>query len=116
MEVFLPHLPAHLTDQGLKAQLAHFTKALDIHDWTCQKPRKKPFGSITFLNPKDGQRFLQQYGQPFQGPSYNRDPHDKARLVILNSEVHCRRSNRAPDPFCLKSLSKSAEDRRKAEQ
>lgn len=61
MEVYLQNLPSDLTDQGLKDQISRFTKALSIQDWSCQKPRKKTFGFLTFLNPRDGEHFLKQH-------------------------------------------------------
>ncbi|KAF2115325.1 RNA dependent RNA polymerase-domain-containing protein [Lophiotrema nucula] len=117
MEVFMGNLPRHLTDQGLKTQLVPFTKALNILDWSCQKPRKKTFGSITFLHARDGEQFLRHHEQEPTG-RLNRagQPQHKARLQILNTPVFCKPNTRALDPFLLKSLEKAAEDRQKAKQ
>ncbi|KAK7177991.1 RNA-dependent RNA polymerase [Paraphaeosphaeria sporulosa] len=107
MEVFLRNLPPHLTDQALQTQLEQFIGPLGFADWSCQKPRNKPFGNITFLHPNDGQRFLQHYGRQLLGRGQA-----VARLVILGSEVQCSVSTRMLDPFLLKSLRKSADGRK----
>lgn len=106
MEVFLPTLPANLTDRGLKVQLTRAIETLNIYDWSCEKPRKKSIGFITFLRPVEGQRFLQHYA----------GRNSKAQLEILGTVVHCRPSNKSPNPYLLKSLTKSAEDKLKAQQ
>jgi hypothetical protein len=103
MEVYLQDLPLHLTDQGLKDQLTPPTKFLGIQDWSCQKPRKKPFGFITFLSSKDAEKFLKRYQH-------------QSRLVILGTPVRCKRSNKDPDRFLVKSLENSAEERLQAKQ
>jgi hypothetical protein len=104
MEVFLQNLPPDLTDRALQKQLTQFLEVLGILDWTCQKPRKKPFGNITFLHPKDGERFLAIYS-------------GRNRLVIFGSQVKCSPSRRGkPDPFLLRNLTKSADDRHRAKQ
>src|SRR4051812_5438237 len=112
MDVFLPKLPAHLTDQVLHTQLAGFTEALNIQDWSCQKPRRKPFGNITFLHLQDGERFLQRH----ERRSFLGMPRSEVPLVIFGAEVLCRRSNREPDPFLLKTMTKSAKDRSQAKK
>ena len=108
MEVYLQNLPSHLTDQGLKDQLSRFTKTLSIQDWSCQKPRKRPFGFLTFLHPRDGERFLKQY-QPGTRQS-------ASLLVLSGQRIQCKRSKKIPDEFLLKSMIKTAEDRLKAQQ
>lgn len=110
MEVFLRNLPPHLTDTALETQLEGFTLPIGLEDWACQKPRNKPFGNITFLFPRDGQKFLQYYsGQSLaRGQAFN-------RLIILGSNVQCSVSKRDPDPFLLRSLQKSAVDRKTIE-
>jgi hypothetical protein len=107
MDVFLRNLPADLTDQGLKGQLIRFTKALNIYDWSCQKPRSKSFGFITFLHPQDGEKFLRHHGQ---NRSLGKSKSGMG-LEILGTKIYCKCSNRDPDQYLLKSLTKSAEDR-----
>ncbi|KAF1921282.1 RNA dependent RNA polymerase-domain-containing protein [Ampelomyces quisqualis] len=115
MEVYLHGLPPHLTDFGLKEQLGRFTKALRISDWSCQKPRKRAYGFLTFLHPEDGERFLAQHQQAaLPGAHRASAPLRDAQIVILGIKISCRRSNKNPDSFLLKSLVKAAEDRLKA--
>jgi RNA recognition motif-containing protein len=117
MEVYLQNLPPDLTDQGLKEQLSRFTKALSIQDWSCQKPRKRPFGFLTFLYQEDGERFLEQFQQrPDSGINLADIARSTARLIISGYNVGCKRSNKPPDEFLIKSLIKSAEDRLQPQQ
>jgi RNA recognition motif-containing protein len=117
MEVYLQNLPPDLTDQGLKDQLSRYIKALSIQDWSCQKPRKRDFGFLTFLHPKDGERFLERHQhRPDSGIDVAGYAQFAVRLGILGNTVKCKRSNKAPDEFLLKSLVKSAEDRVQAKQ
>jgi hypothetical protein len=106
MEVFLRKLPPHLTDQSLHTQLETYAQGLGIKDWSCHKPRAKPFGNITFLHLDDAHRFLHLYGGTTRGKGQ-----PVSRLVILGSQVQCQPSRGVPDPFLLKSLKKSADDR-----
>jgi hypothetical protein len=106
------NMPPDLTDHGLRNHLAPLMKSLHINDWSCQKPRKKAFGSVTFLLYPDGQRFLQQHGQQAIPSAKFSKPQFKARLMIMDKYVYCSLSKYPADPFLLKSLAKSAEDRR----
>ncbi|KAI1214371.1 RdRP-domain-containing protein [Annulohypoxylon truncatum] len=106
LEVFVPNLPVGLTDHSLRKQLdPYITGTLNIKDWTCEKNRGKPFGNITFLHRSHGERFLDTYGN-----QRIRRNNPQARLVLLGREVQCRKSNRSPNSFLLKSLLKTAED------
>jgi hypothetical protein len=117
MEVYLQNLPPDLTDQALKEQLSRFTKALSIQEWSCQKPRKRPFGFMTFLHHKDGERFLKHHQQrPDSGTDIAGIARSTARLIISGHNVGCKRSNKAPDIFLLKSMVKSAEDRLRTDE
>jgi hypothetical protein len=117
MEVYLQNLPPDLTDRSLKDQLNRFTKALSIQEWSCQKPRKRPFGFLTFLYQKDGESFLKHHQQrPDSGISITGIARSDSRLIIAGHNVTCKRSNKAPDEFLLKSLTKAAEDRLQAQQ
>jgi hypothetical protein len=112
MEVFLTGLPPDLTDRSLQSQLTPYLETVNIRDWSCQKPRKKPFGNITFLRADDGQRFLQRY----ERPSFPGAKRYATGLVIFGSRVTCKLSNRLPDTFLLRSLTKSAAEREEADQ
>ncbi|KAF2870449.1 RNA dependent RNA polymerase-domain-containing protein [Massariosphaeria phaeospora] len=106
MDVFMHNLPTHLTSQALQTQLASSMTSLNIVDWSCHKPRNKRFGNITFLHVWDGQDFLRRF-----------DPQSSLaaiQLVIFGANISCKRSNKAADPFSLKSLHKAAVDRSSA--
>ncbi|KAI0885091.1 RdRP-domain-containing protein [Annulohypoxylon maeteangense] len=106
LEIFIPDLPIGLTDHSLRKQLdPYITKTLGIKEWSCEKNRGKKFGNITFLYRIHGEQFLEAYGNQH---SRRRGP--QARLVLLGKEVQCRRSNRNPNPYLLRSLLKMAED------
>lgn len=109
-------MPPDLTDHGLRNHLAPFMKTLQINDWSCQKPRKKTFGTITFLLYPDGQRFLQQHGEQTMPSAKFSRTRTKARLTIMGKYVYCGLSKKPADPFLLKSLAKSAKDRRTASE
>jgi hypothetical protein len=106
------NMPPDLTDHGLEDHLAPLMEALYINDWSCQKPRKKAFGSVTFLLYTDGQRFLQQHGEQAIPTTMFSKPLSKARLMIMGKHVYCSLSKKAADPFLLKCLVRSAEQRR----
>ena len=110
------NLPPDLTDHGLKNHLSSVMKALNIKDWSCQKARKKPFGNITFLLLRDGQLFMQHHGQETTHSAMFSKPQERARLMVLNRPVYCAISRNPPDPFLLRCLVKSAEDRQKAKE
>ncbi|KAF2014265.1 RdRP-domain-containing protein [Aaosphaeria arxii CBS 175.79] len=104
MEVYLNKLPPDLTDKSLKEQLAPFIRTLGINTWACEKPHKRPFGFITFLHKHDGQKFLSVHGTR------------NSSLTLLGGRILCKASDKAPDPFRLKSLEKAVEDEREAQK
>jgi hypothetical protein len=116
MEVFLSNLPRDLTEQGLEAHLTPFVNSLNIIDWTCRKTRMRTHGHITFLTVADAEKFLRQHEELDTG-QYNQrgQRRTRARLNILNTQVYCQRSRAQPDPFLLRNLKKTADDRREAE-
>ncbi|KAF9741380.1 hypothetical protein PMIN06_006448 [Paraphaeosphaeria minitans] len=116
MEVFMRNLSPDLTDYGLRSHLTPFMKTLHINDWYCQKPRKQAFGSVTFLLYPDGQRFLQQHGEQTMPSMGLSKPQSKARLKIMDRHVYCSLIKKQADPFLLKSLAKSAQDRHAANE
>ncbi|KAL3487626.1 RNA dependent RNA polymerase-domain-containing protein, partial [Aspergillus germanicus] len=107
MEVFLHNLPVNLTEDGLKQQLLEFMNALGIEDYSCDKPRKKRFGNITFLNIYDGRRFLSTHGETF--PQGQKRPVSNLRL--LGTPVFCKVNNREPLDYALKALAHNANER-----
>ena len=116
MEVFLRNLPPDLTDHSLQNHLTPLVKDLHIKDWSCQKVRRKPFGNVTFLLYRDGQHFLERYGQETIPSGMYSKPQHRARMTVLDKPVYCALSKNPPDPFLLKCLVKSAEERRKAKE
>ncbi|KAK8038458.1 hypothetical protein PG993_006869 [Apiospora rasikravindrae] len=115
MDVFLSNLPPDISDKALRTQLAAKLLALGIqHDWACNKQRKTRNGTITFLHAQDGESFLLEHGaQDMPGQiARNGRTKQKARLYMLTERIFCHRGRQDPDPFHLKALQKSANDRR----
>ncbi|QMW36037.1 hypothetical protein G4B84_011566 [Aspergillus flavus NRRL3357] len=108
MEVFLHHVPADLNRHGFKRELQPFMKTLRIQDFICEKPRKKRFGTITFLHVDDAERFLQAHGEkpnPLGG--------FKSNLKLMGVSVCCKSSRYPPKPFALRTLEHEAQERAK---
>ncbi|RYP53397.1 hypothetical protein DL768_001642 [Monosporascus sp. mg162] len=85
--------------------------------WTCQKPRNKGYGTVTFLRQADGEKFLRQHSETSL-PGFTRkgQQRSRSRLTILGTHVYCSQSQKHPDPFLLRSLADSAEDRKLQDQ
>lgn len=107
MEVFVHNLPGNLSKDSLKNQLEPFMRSLAITDYDCEKPRKKRFGHILFLNQSDGERFLAHHGEECQAG--RRRPLSK--LNLLGSQVLCKPSHRKPDEFDLRALANEVQER-----
>ncbi|KAB8216270.1 RNA dependent RNA polymerase-domain-containing protein [Aspergillus novoparasiticus] len=108
MEVFLHRVPADLNRHGFKRELEPFMKTLRIQDFICEKPRKKSFGTITFLHVDDAERFLQAHGEklnPLGGL--------KSNLKLMGVGVCCKPSRYPPKPFALRTLEHEAQERAK---
>ncbi|RYO82562.1 hypothetical protein DL763_008199 [Monosporascus cannonballus] len=117
MECYMRNLPKDLTDHSLRGQLQPLIRGLNITDWTCQKPRGKSYGTVTFLRHADGEKFLRQHSEiSLPGFTRNGQPRSRSRLTILSMCVYCSQSKKLPDPFLLKSLANSAEDRKLQDQ
>lgn len=112
MEVFLHIHPPDLSKDGLKYQLAPFVRALVILDWSCEKPRKKRFAPVIFLNQADGERFLVSHGEEYLEGSTRL----RSRLMLLGFHVFCKKSNRDPDGYTLRHLAHEAQERVKPTQ
>jgi hypothetical protein len=115
MEVFLHNLPSHLTDEGLKKQLEPFVRRLGIVDYQCEKPKRKPFGHVTFLHREDGERFILAHGQEElpQAIGTRGRPRLKSKMQLMGTDVFCARSKRPPQEFAFRSLEHTAEQRTK---
>ncbi|KAF4169051.1 hypothetical protein CNMCM6936_009648 [Aspergillus lentulus] len=115
MEVFLHNLPSHLTDEGLRKQLEPFVRRLGIVDYLCEKPKRKPFGHVTFLHREDGERFILAHGQEElpQAIGTRGRPRLKSKMQLVGTDVFCARSKRPPQELALRSLEHTAEQRTK---
>ncbi|KAK7457380.1 RNA-dependent RNA polymerase [Colletotrichum acutatum] len=122
MEAYLTNVPRHLTDRTLEKELWPHMNALGILDWACSTKSKNNKGWVTFLNAEDGKRFLKRHGKeilPDVGPTFKptpkggKPPKDRARanLLLMNTHVWVAPSNRAPDPFMIKSLKHRLEEK-----
>lgn len=118
MEVYFGNLPPPLNDLSLKRELTSIMEKLGITDWTCEKKRKAHFGTATFLEPRDAERFLHQHGEEFTGQinSHNGRKRMRSRLCIMGSLVFAKKSTHVPPALMLRSLAKEAADRLKAEK
>lgn len=113
MEVFMRNLPIDLTEDGLYTQLEPFMKRLHIVDFLCEKPKKKSIGNVTFLNRRDGERFLEIHGQrsaqtPFR--PYAPAP-AKSNLRLTGNDIFCTLSKRQPQEFTIKTLAHAVQER-----
>ncbi|KAF7593189.1 hypothetical protein BBP40_011819 [Aspergillus hancockii] len=112
MEVFIHNVPRDLSRQGLSRELEPVMNQLFIQDFLCEKPNKKPFGTITFLNPKDARRFLDRHGQK-EGPIINllRPPRTISNLCLMGVDVFCKESKHPPRTLALSTLEYASEQR-----
>ncbi|KAL4756453.1 RNA dependent RNA polymerase [Aspergillus foveolatus] len=112
MEVFVHNLPGTLSKDVLKHQLEPFMRSLAITDYDCEKPRKKCFGHILFLNRSDGERFLAHHGEERQAGMRRA----LSKLNLFGSQVLCKPSHRKPshlkpDEFDLRALANEVQER-----
>jgi hypothetical protein len=131
MEVHIRNVPQQVTEKGLKQFLKPHLHKLSIQIYHCQKQLGKKFASLTFLYPRDGERFLAHHGQvktpvgagnnasepraltTFTGNSLNAHPQASRAvpasnytvyLKFQNQPIYCEKSTREADPFLLKHL------------
>lgn len=91
MEVFITGVPQRETEKNLNSFFKGVLALLRIEDWMCQKPSRKNWAKLIFLNPEDGQRFLSLHGS------------FRSNLVFKGNRLKCSISNRL-DHFALRSL------------
>ncbi|PCD44887.1 hypothetical protein AU210_000337 [Fusarium oxysporum f. sp. radicis-cucumerinum] len=109
MEVFCRNVPQDLSEESFKQELMPFMKALNITDFYCEKPKRRPQAWIKFLNPGDGYSFLERHGKQQRhnesqkeniNPRYpfktNFRPKDTPRLHILKTAVFVEQNRQAP--------------------
>ena len=130
MEVFLRNVPAELTDRSLLSQLKPFIDILGIEEgsYQCDKKKKKPFATITFLRKTDGERFLAHHGEVAADILTSRNPNrpnhlfamngprTKARLKLMEKWVYCKVSKSEPSEFALAAIVLYMEEKRKMEE
>ena len=117
MEVFCRNVPQDLSEEGFIQELMPFMKALNITDFYCEKPKRRPQAWIKFLNPGDGYSFLERHGKQQRydlpqkeniNPRYpfktNFRPKDTPRLHILKTAVFVEKSIRALDKHSIAHL------------
>ncbi|RKK82930.1 hypothetical protein BFJ69_g2837 [Fusarium oxysporum] len=117
MEVFCRSVPQDLSEESFKQELMPFMKALNITDFYCEKPKRRPQAWIKFLNPGDGYSFLERHGKQQRhnesqkeniNPRYpfktNFRPKDTPRLHILKTAVFVEQSTRALDKHSIAHL------------
>ncbi|TVY69325.1 hypothetical protein Focb16_v000340 [Fusarium oxysporum f. sp. cubense] len=117
MEVFCRNVPQDLSEESFKQELMPFMKALNITDFYCEKPKRRPQAWIKFLNPGDGYSFLERHGKQQRhnesqkeniNPRYpfktNFRPKDTPRLHILKTAVFIEQSTRALDKHSIAHL------------
>ncbi|KAL7943797.1 RdRP domain-containing protein [Trichoderma barbatum] len=124
MEVYLKNVPKGLLDDQLHDALEPFVKALDIHDWHCDKPLKKNHAWITFFKEADGRRFLQNHGSVpsplagIQNPNrrLNSQSRDIAKLYLFKTAIFVKESNRRIDSTVLKHLDNQKKERKSGQR
>ncbi|KAH8884887.1 rna-dependent rna polymerase [Thozetella sp. PMI_491] len=123
MEVFLGNLRPDGGDEVLHRLLQPVMAELSIQakSWSCDKPRKKTFGFVTFLEAPDGMKFLDRHGElpdlkrPQRSSNAKSQPRTISRLTLMGRPVFCRKSNKKPDEYVIRAL-QHENDKRKAEK
>jgi hypothetical protein len=101
MEVYIPSVPAHVTEKQLKASFLAPLKECGILDFHCQLPRGKTFAFITALDPSAGQRFLSLYGVSRNAP---RSVQPRQHVVCCGQRLRCLISNKKPNETDINAL------------
>ena len=139
MEVHIRNVPEQVTEKGLKQFLKPHLHKLTIQIYHCQKQIGKRYASLTFLYPRDGERFLAHHGQvklpvgkgsntpsrrtlltatanPLNThPQVSRAVPASNYAVNLNFQhqpIYCEKSTREADQFLLKHLAHDEKMRR----
>ncbi|KFY03027.1 hypothetical protein V490_00321 [Pseudogymnoascus sp. VKM F-3557] len=98
MEVFVRGAPERATETQMTTFFQPVLSGLSIENWHCEKWKQKRFATLTFLNEKDGNKFLGVHGQA------RNDQRRSTPLMFQGAPLLCSLSNKSPDPFALKSL------------
>lgn len=141
MEVHTHGWPEHLSEEAVKKKLQPFMDSLGIkeHAFSCDKPRRRKWANLTFLDAIEAQAFLSKHGEQtipstghpaasgyaINGFSNQRRPRGtqrKARLKLMGFEIFCSRSKRSqnsnpnaipgkPDEITLRGLKHAAAEK-----
>lgn len=95
MDIFVKNVPQHCSFNQLREFLKKPLAASDIHTFTCNKPKGKPFAFITVLEAELGRNFLNHHSNNFRKES---------QLVFHGSTLRFLPGTKVPDEFVLKGL------------
>src|SRR5436309_5272359 len=102
MEVFVRGVPERATENQTTNFFLPILSKHSIENWHCQKRKWKRFATLTFLSSKDGERFLNLYGQIKNGLGHSNT------LTFQGNKLLCSLSNKPSDPLASKSLEMDA--------
>jgi len=108
MEVFVRNLPEQLSDKQLRDFLGPLLLKLSIKTYCCHKLRKG-CATVTFLDPVQGQKFLELHG------TSNLKPQAANQLRHMGRNIYCSVSRNVPDPYLLRSL-RNEQDRQQTKK
>ncbi|KAL9027908.1 MAG: hypothetical protein Q9196_003644 [Gyalolechia fulgens] len=109
MEVFISNLSNQSTERQLKQWFKPILARLNIHVFSCQKPRNRNFATLTIGDVQLGQRFLDLHGQT--NPGRDGFKTVKEKLYHYNRPVSCSKSRNGPDKFLLQSLEQEVNEK-----
>lgn len=101
MEVFIRNLPDQTTEKELTNFLREPLAKLKIDSYHCRKLRGRGLATLTILDAKKGQVFLQIYG----------DQRLLTGLTYSRQRLYCNASRNPPDQLLLRNLAKQESDR-----
>ncbi|KAG5661047.1 hypothetical protein KAF25_002690 [Fusarium avenaceum] len=126
MEVFCRNVPQDLSEESFKHELLPLMKSLKISDFYCEKPKSKSRAWIKFLEPSDGQAFLNRHGKQAQQGDYRKEnfnprypfkpytkPREIPRLFILKAAIYVEKSTRPVDKFSIAHLKHQRDKKQK---
>jgi len=97
MEVFVRNLPEQLSEKQLRDFFGPLLLKLSIKSYICHRLRKG-CATVTFLDPVQGQKFLEIYG------TSNPKAQAVHQLRLMGRNIYCSVSRNVPDAFLLRSL------------
>ena len=97
MEVFVRNLPEQISEKQLKDFFKPILLGLSISTYCCHRLRKG-CATVTFLDPVQGQKFVELHG------TSNFKPKAVHQLRHMGRNIYCSASRNEPDPYVLRSL------------